>query len=52
MAARFEVELIQYDAVNAFVNARLDQVIYMKMPPSHGSNKTVGRLNKARYRLR
>lgn len=33
IAARFDLELLQYDAVNAFVNADLKQDIYMRMPP-------------------
>src|SRR5436305_8826202 len=32
IAARFDLKLIQYDAVSAFVNAKLDEVVYMKMP--------------------
>src|ERR1043166_30207 len=35
IAARFDLELIQYDAVNAFVHASLDEDVYMKMPPGH-----------------
>ena len=33
IAARFDLELKQYDAVNAFVHAALDEDIYMKKPP-------------------
>ena len=33
IAAHFDLELIQYDAVNAFVNAHLPYGIYMRLPP-------------------
>ncbi|XP_044715969.1 reverse transcriptase (RNA-dependent DNA polymerase) domain-containing protein [Hirsutella rhossiliensis] len=52
MAARFDLELIQYDAVNAFVNASLDEEVFMKMPPGHRKHGTVLKLNKALYGLR
>ena len=32
IAARFELELIQYDTVNAFVHAQLDERVFMKLP--------------------
>ena len=35
LAARFDLEIIQYDAINAFVHVDLDEEIYMKMPPGH-----------------
>ena len=52
IAARFDLELIQYDAVNAFVNAKLDEDIYMKMPPGHRRSGTILKLHKALYGLR
>lgn len=52
LAARFDLELVQYDAVNAFVNAKLDEEIYMKMPPGHRRQGTILRLHKALYGLR
>ena len=33
IAARFDLELKQFDAVNAFVNADLDEVVYMRFHP-------------------
>ena len=36
IAARFDLELKQYDAVNAFVHAPLDSKVYMRMPPGYG----------------
>ncbi|EED15704.1 conserved hypothetical protein [Talaromyces stipitatus ATCC 10500] len=35
IAARFNLELKQYDAVNAFVNAILDEEIFMRMAPRY-----------------
>ena len=52
IAARFDLELIQYDAVNAFVNAELDEDVFMKMPPGHRRTGTILKLNKALYGLR
>jgi len=54
IAARFDLELIQYDAVNAFVHAELeeDMLVFMKMPPGHRRTGTILKLNKALYGLR
>lgn len=52
IAARFNLELIQYDAVNAFVNARLQKPVYMQMPAGYRSPGKVLQLNKALYGLR
>lgn len=52
IAARFDLELLQYDAVNAFVNATLEADVFMKMPPGHRRNGTILKLNKALYGLR
>ena len=52
IAARFDLGLLQYDAVNAFVNARLEEDMSMKMPPGHRRNGTILKLNKALYGLR
>ena len=35
LAARFDLELTQYDAVNAFVHAKLDETVFMQMPDGH-----------------
>lgn len=37
IAARFNLELIQFDAINPFVNAELNKEIYMRMPQDIGS---------------
>ena len=52
ISARFDLELLQYDAVNAFVNAKLDSDVFMKMPPGHRRQGTILKLNKALYGLR
>jgi hypothetical protein len=52
IAARFDLELIQYDAVNAFVNAELEEDVFMKMPLGHRRTGTILKLNKALYGLR
>lgn len=52
ISARFDLELIQYDAVNAFVNADLTEEIFMKMPAGYRKPGTVLQLQKALYGLR
>ena len=52
IAARFDLELIQYDVVNAFVNTELPFEIYMRMPPGYRKGGIVLRLYKALYGLR
>ena len=52
IAARFDLELIQYDAVNAFVNASLDEDVFMKLPPGYRRAGKVLKLNKALFGLR
>jgi hypothetical protein len=51
-AARFDLELVQFDAVNAFVNAKLDDTVFMEMPMGHRKAGTVVQLQKALYGLR
>jgi hypothetical protein len=53
IATRFDLEMKQYDAVNAFVNASIDEVIYMRMPPGRrGAGDKILLLKKALYGLR
>jgi hypothetical protein len=52
IAARFDLELIQYKVVNAFVNADLNQEVYIKMPPGYRKPGMILLLRKALYRLR
>jgi hypothetical protein len=52
IAARFDPGLLRYDAVNAFVNARLEGDVFMKMLPRHRRNGMILKLNKPLYGLR
>lgn len=52
IAARFDLELVQYDAVNAFVNAKIDSDIFMKMPPGYRKPGKILKLQRALYGLR
>ena len=52
IAARFDLELMQYDAVNAFVHAKLDEKICMKMPHGYKKPGVILKLNRALYGLR
>src|SRR6266487_639171 len=52
ITAKFDLETIQMDAVNAFVNCQLDEVVYMRQPPGFETGNTVLRLRKALYGLR
>ena len=52
IAAKFDLETLQLDALNAFVHADIDEMVYMRMPPGYGKLNTVVRLNKALYGLR
>jgi len=49
IAARFDLELKQYDDVNAFVHASLDEEIYMRKPPGYRNDGKILKLNKALY---
>jgi hypothetical protein len=52
IAARFDLEMVQYDVVNAFVHAPIDRDIVMRMPPGYRKAGTMLMLNKALYSLR
>ena len=52
IAAHFNLELKQYDAVNAFIHAPLSNKIYMQMPISYHEKGKVYQLNRALYELR
>lgn len=51
VAAKFDLETLQLDAVHAFVHANLDKTVFMRMPPGLGENGKVLRLNRAFYGL-
>jgi hypothetical protein len=50
--AKFNLETIQLDAINAFINANLNELMYMRTPPEFPVKNHVLRLNRALYRLR
>ncbi|KAL3708719.1 hypothetical protein TMatcc_006703 [Talaromyces marneffei ATCC 18224] len=52
ITARFNLELKQYNAVNAFVNAKLDEEMFMRIAPGYREPGKIYQLNKALYRLR
>ena len=52
IAARFDLELMQYDAVNAFVNAELQEDVFMRMPNGYRKPGKILKLQKALYGLR
>jgi len=52
ITVRFNLELKQYDVVNAFVNAQLEDTIYIRMPPGHKNPGKILQLQKALYGLR
>ncbi|RYP27788.1 hypothetical protein DL768_011233 [Monosporascus sp. mg162] len=52
IAAKFDLELTQLDAINAFVHSDLDEEVFMKMPPGFTKEGKVLRLRKALYGLR
>jgi hypothetical protein len=52
IAARFDLELVQYDVMNAFVNVDIDKEVYMQMPPGYKEAGKILQLNKALFGLR
>ena len=50
--AKFDLEMLQLDTLNAFVHANIDETVYMRMPPGYGKPNKVIRLDKALYGLR
>lgn len=52
LTAKYDLETVQMDAVNAFMNAKLDRAVYMYPPQGHAEAGKVFRLNKAMYGLR
>jgi hypothetical protein len=49
---KFDLETFQMDAVNAFLNSRLDQDVFCRFPPGLGSTGRILKLKKAVYGLR
>jgi hypothetical protein len=52
IAAKFDLELKQYDVTNAFVHAAIDREIYMRMPRGYQKPGTLLKVQKALYGLR
>jgi hypothetical protein len=53
ITAKFNLKMIQIDAVNTFIHYNLDKVIYIRLPPGFNKGKIdkVLYLKKALYRL-
>ncbi|RMZ74983.1 hypothetical protein DV736_g6713, partial [Chaetothyriales sp. CBS 134916] len=52
LAARWDLELKQLDAVNAFPNSKLDEEVFVELPDGFKQPGVVGRLLRALYGLR
>ena len=51
MTVRFDLKLIQYDAVNVFVHANLNEIVFMKMSDEYWKTDHILKLNKTLYEL-
>jgi hypothetical protein len=52
MCARLDSELKQFDVPVAFLNADVEEEVYMELPPGFGTPGAVAKLNKSLYGLR
>lgn len=52
IAAKFNLETLQLDAINAFVHTDLDKMVFIRMLPGYTKPGKVLRLNRALYNLR
>lgn len=53
LAARFKLKVFQFDAITAFLNAKVEEEIYMKQPESYVKDPSlVCKLNKAVYGIK
>ena len=52
LVAKFDLETLQLDAVNKFMNADLNETVLLKMPPRYGKYSKVLKRNRALYGLR
>ena len=52
IAAKYNLELKQYDVTNAFVHAAMDRDVYMRMPKGYQKKGTILKVQKALYGLR
>ena len=48
----FDLEIIKYDAVNTFINAPLNKVIYIRISPRYYEKRKVLFLYKTLYNLK
>ena len=51
LTAYFDLELIQYDIINIFVHANLNEIIFMKMSDKYQKADHILKLNKTLYEL-
>ncbi len=51
MAAQFDLELTQYNIINVFVHANLNETVFMKMSDKYWKNDHILKLNKTLYEL-
>ncbi|KAI7772910.1 hypothetical protein LA080_013430 [Diaporthe eres] len=51
IATKFNLELIQYNVVNAFIHTPINQDIFMRIPRGYEKKGTILMLNKALYEL-
>ena len=51
LVAMWNYELLQADVPEAFLNAKLDEIVYMQMPPGYERPGYVKRLKKSLYGL-
>jgi hypothetical protein len=51
IAAKFNLKLKQFNAINAFINAKLNKEIYIKMLLGYTKLRTILKLQKALYSL-
>jgi hypothetical protein len=52
LAARWDLEIRQLDAINAFPNSELDEEVYIELSDGFKLSGKVGRLLQALYGLR
>ena len=52
IATFFDLDIFQFDAVNAFLNAKLDEEVFVRNPDGFGDSNTCLRLVRALYGLR
>ncbi|EED18991.1 conserved hypothetical protein [Talaromyces stipitatus ATCC 10500] len=51
LATIFDLEIVQYDAINAFINSLLDEEVYTLCPDGFKQSSKVIKLRRALYRL-